>query len=132
MKVTKIMTRAEAHLHIGRARAGKEDCISLRKLPNYQVEYAGYVILTDVKFAVQPSGLKRFRESGQKNVHAYVRGTLVDSTANEPQGVRHALRNWKEAYYNPAVTDTFVDKATGTVIDCADTAVLLGTKVYYV
>jgi hypothetical protein len=126
------MNRAEAHLHIGRARAGKEDCISLRKLPNYQVEYAGYVVLSNVKFAVQPSGLKRFRDTGQKNVHAYVRGTLVDSTANQPTGIKPVLRGMREAYYNPNVTDTFVDKTTGDAVYSCDTAVLYGTKVYYV
>lgn len=127
------MNRAEAHLHIGRARAGKTDCISLRKLPNYQVEYAGYVLLENVTFAVQPSGLKRFREEGKKNVHAYVRGTLIDSTANQPTGILRACQSQlREAYYNPAVTDTFVDKVTGDALYSCKTAVLYGTKVYYV
>jgi len=123
--------RAEAHLHIGRAKSGKEDCISLRKLPNYQVEYAGYVVLTKVTFAVQPSGLKRFRETGQKNVHAFVRGTLRDHSANQPPWYG-TFGHMREAYYNPNVTSTFVDKATGDAVYSCDTAVLYGTKVYYV
>lgn len=123
--------RAEAHLHIAKARKGVEACVSLRRLPNYQVEYAGYVLMEDVKFAVQPSGLKRFREQGQKNVHAFVRGTLVDTTANQPTGIRASCKQLREAYYNPAKTDTFVDKQTGEPLHEAKIAVLLGTKVYY-
>lgn len=123
--------RAEAHLHIIRAKAGKTDCISVRKLPNYQVEYAGYVLLSKVTFAVQPSGLKRFREQGQKNVHAYVRGELHEAHANQPTGVKPILNKLRQAYYNPAVTDTFVDKETGEPLHSAHTAILYGTKVYY-
>jgi len=122
--------RAEAHLHIGRAKGGKENCISLRRLPNYQVEYAGTVVLSDVRFAVQPSGLKRFREEGQKNVHAFVRGSLVDSTTNRT--VPSDTLVVREAYYNPAVTDTFVDKETRHPLSTARAAWLVGTKVYYI
>jgi hypothetical protein len=122
--------RAEAHLHIRKALAGEEACISLRKLPKYQVEYAGTVVLSDVTFAVQPAGLKRYREQGQKNVHAYVRGTLVDTTANQqPAPYRFSGR---EAYYNPAKVDTFVDKVTGKPITTARLAWLSGKRVHYV
>jgi hypothetical protein len=121
--------RAEAHLHIGKARKGEQACISLRKLPNYQVEYAGTVVLSDVTFAVQAAGLRRFRESGQKNVHAYVRGTLVDTNMEqEPAPYRFP---WREAYYNPTKTDTFVDKTTGQPLTSARAAWMRGGRVHY-
>jgi len=122
--------RAEAHLHITRALAGKEDCISLRKLPNYQVEYAGYVVLKDVTFAVQPAGLKRFRDQGQKNVHAFVRGELVEATKNIPFTSKN--RAFLEAKYNPKVNDTFVDAVTGAPITSARGAIMIGRKVFYI
>ena len=125
------MQRAEAHLHIAKARKGDESCISLRKLPNYQVEYAGYVLLEDAKFAVQPAGLKRFRDQGQKNVHAFVRGTLVDYLGNQPGGIKAAIRPMREAYYNPLTCDSFIDKESKKPLTTARIVVLLGTKVYY-
>lgn len=122
--------RAEAHLHISKARKGEQACISLRKLPNYQVEYAGTVILSDVTFAVQKAGLRRYRDTGQKNVHAYVRGTLVETTANQQE--RWGGVKWRQAYYNPANCDTFMDKATSAPLTTARAAFMVGTKVYYV
>ena len=36
-----------------------------------------YVSLSDVTFAVQPAGRKKVLETGQKNVHAFVRGDVT-------------------------------------------------------
>ena len=33
--------------------------------------------LQDVKFAVQPAGREKVRREGKKNVHAYIRGTVI-------------------------------------------------------
>ena len=39
--------------------------------------------LKDVKFAVQPAGREKVRREGRKNVHAFVRGTVISpSTIN--------------------------------------------------
>jgi len=35
------------------------------------------IFLRDVKFAVQPAGRERVRREGRKNVHAFVRGTVI-------------------------------------------------------
>lgn len=123
--------RAEAHLHIGRFRSGKQDCISVRNLPEFGVHYSGTVVMKDVKFSVQPAGLKRFREQGQKNVHAFVRGEIIADHGNQIPKDRKTAWLWREAYYNPAVTDTFVDRQTGEPLSEADAAYLIGNKVYY-
>lgn len=121
--------RAEAHLHISKFRKGESACISVRNLPNYQVEYFGTVAMKDVSFAVQKAGLKRFRATGQKNVHAYVRGEVITSIGNQIAPARKG--QWREAYYNPMHTDTFVDRETGNPVHSASGAYLVGNKVYY-
>jgi hypothetical protein len=35
------------------------------------------IFLKDVKFAVQPAGREKVRSEGRKNVHAFVRGTVI-------------------------------------------------------
>jgi len=35
------------------------------------------IFLRDVKFAVQPAGQAKVRRTGNKNVHAFVRGTVI-------------------------------------------------------
>ena len=35
------------------------------------------IFLKDVKFAVQPAGREKVRREGRKNVHAFVRGTVI-------------------------------------------------------
>lgn len=123
--------RVEAHLHLPRFKKGAPDCISVREIPTLNgVEYYGTVALTNVTFAVQPAGLARYRNEGQKNVHAYVRGNVVGTNGvqEQPKG-RKAMR---EAYYNPALVSTFVDRATGTPIFTARAAYMVGNKVYYI
>lgn len=122
--------RAECHLHIRKYKQGEATCISVRDLPNYQVGYFGTVALKDVSFAVQKSGLRRYRTTGQKNVHAFVRGTVVTKLGNQIAPTHKG--QWREAYYNPMHTDTFVDRETGNPVHSAAGAYLVGSKVYYV
>lgn len=124
--------RAEAHLHIWRAKRGFPDPISMRFLPNGLVAYVGFLCLTDAKFVVQPAGLRKFRESGVKNVHAYVRGTFdMCEPESESTHADFMEEGWREAYYNPASTSTFVDRLTGNMVDSAPNVILSRTKVYY-
>ncbi len=128
--------RAEAHLHIGRVRRGLEDCISMRFLPDGKTTYCGTLSLTYAKFSVQPAGLRKFRETGQKNVHAYVRGRFWGSYPTLDLGgitfdLLYAL-GYREAYYNPLTHESFVDKMSGRVLDSVYDVILYGKKVYYV
>ena len=119
--------RTEAHLHISRFRKGAADCISVRNVPDGKVYYADTLYLSDVTFAVQPAGLKLFREKGRKNVHAFIRGT-VDPKAhkNIPAG------DYKEARYNPLSHNSFVNSITGDPVYSAAAVFMRANKVYYI
>jgi|TARA_R110001592_G_scaffold341348_2_gene630251 hypothetical protein len=77
----------------------------------FSVRHKGKVIahvynvqLEDVTFAVQAAGNRKVREEGKKNVHAFVRGTLVeqpDLFSSDSVAVT----------YNPYKYTTFVNKA---------------------
>lgn len=121
--------RAEAHLHITRALSGMVDCISYRPLPGGKTKHVSALHLGCVTFAVQPAGLARFRKTGQKNVHAYVRGEVQSVTYNRwPHNIDP---DWREVKYNPKVNDTFVDAQTGQPVKVAGEAILIGRKVWY-
>lgn len=126
--------RAEAHVHIGKARKGDERCVSLRFLPNDRVQYVSYLRLRNVKFSVQPAGLAKFRTTGQKNVHAFVRGDYVVGFV-EPIGTTGQILNllnegYREAGYNPRANDTFIG-ANGEQLFKATDAVLIGKRLFY-
>lgn len=121
--------RAEAHLHITRALSGNLNCVSFRGLPTGKTAYASALHLGCVTFAVQPAGLRRFRETGQKNVHAYVRGEVQSVTLDRWPTALDA--DWREAKYNPKVNNTFIDREFGHPVCIAGEAVLIGTKVFY-
>lgn len=121
--------RVESHLHITRALGGHKNCISFRSIPVGRMEPASALHLTDATFAVQPAGLRRFRETGLKNVHAYVRGTL--QTVERDRWPTSLDPDWRRARYNPKDTDTFVDVELGYPVYRAKEALLIGTQVYY-
>ena len=60
------------------------------------------VTLENVTFAVQAAGNAKARTTGQKNVHAFVRGDMVAVGDTEGEAVT----------YSPYKYTTFVDKAT--------------------
>lgn len=125
--------RVEAHVHIGFARKGRADCISTRDLPNGRVRYAGYLHLTDARFAVQPAGHRKAVESGVKNVHAFVRGTLSYESggmAGTPKAGELLGLGYLEGGYNPRHHDTFIG-ANGEQLFRADHAILVGKRLFY-
>lgn len=124
------MARAEIHLHIGRLRAKRPDCISLREIPNMGVRYVGTVALSNVKFAVQPAGQRKAREEGVKNVHAFIRGDLIAENGGQEHPKVKGL--YRKARYNPQTTDTFVDVETGEPLYEADAVIMAGSTVYYI
>ena len=63
-----------------------------------------YAEVIDAEFVVQPSGQKRVRESGQKNVHAFVRGLITDDLSSD-----YAKKMlWRRVRYNPHTDDFFM------------------------
>lgn len=116
--------RYEMHIHIGRKRAGIKECMSIRALPTGRVSYVAEALLEDVTFAVQPAGLRKFRDTGQKNVHAYVRGHDSDDW--------NGAWPWREARYNPMKNDTFVDAELGFPVQRADRVWFDGNLLFYI
>lgn len=116
--------RIEAHVHIGRKRKGLTNHMSVREIPGGLVTYFETLYAKDVTFSVQPAGLRKFRETKQKNVHAFVRGNLDVLWSD---GIP-----WREVVYNPNVNDTFVDKEYGFPVERGDRVFYDGNRLFYV
>lgn len=86
------------------------------------VAYADRLALKDVKFTVQAGGQAKARETGQRNVHAFVVGTYI--------GDYYTPKGTTEVYYNPFNTDTFQLKRTGTPMQEAPFAWFSDGKVF--
>ncbi|MFA7407703.1 MAG: hypothetical protein WCY93_07815 [Anaerolineaceae bacterium] len=58
-----------------------------------------------VKFVVQPAGREKVRQTGQKNVHAFVRGEEYFSTTGDYQRLQfwniQSSSDWVRVDYNP-------------------------------
>lgn len=83
----------------------------------------------NAEFVVQPAGRERVRAEGKKNVHAFVRGSLLTdgSDYNVPYGAFRVV-------YNPYKYDSFMkeDPETGdlTPIYRANYAWVIGKTIY--
>lgn len=83
------------------------------------------VLLRDVTFHVQPAGMARVRETGKKNVHAYVKGFL--SSIQEIRNLEIELGLEKNDHfeygvvtYNPYKFDSFVKTSDNSPIYFCD------------
>lgn len=91
------------------------------------VAYSDEVVLSSVKFVVQPAGLKKARETGQRNVHAFVKGVIWDLE------VPYIIKlHGKEVTYNPFKYDSFVYKKTEEEIREANAAIVGGGRVWVI
>jgi len=91
------------------------------------VEHSDVVHLVDAKFVVQPAGRQRVLRTRQKNIHAFVRGTLHCFLPNVQQGhpfVGLALANPKQVVYNPYESDKFRFKEIEIPVAYAKSVVL--------
>jgi hypothetical protein len=100
-----IGTRVEVYWNLHR------DLFSVRALSGPDkgrvVTHTRLIDLGDVTFVVQPAGRARVLAEGRKNVHAFVRGTVLCSL----DGVN---ADYSEVTYNPYKTDSFVARKDGT------------------
>ena len=71
------------------------------------------IVLEDCEFRVGKKGQAKVRETGSKNVHAKVKGTLVPY----PEDILEM--EWDNIYYNPYTCDEFIHQATGTHVKAA-------------
>ncbi len=113
-------------------------CLSVRSRERgARVEYAHAVVLQDAVFAVQPAGVRRARASGQKNVHAFVRGVLVyispttgDAAADADAVSGSVMRAEGAAItYDPFVHDSFVYVDSGDPVVEAGFVSIVGKRV---
>lgn len=92
------------------------------------IAHVDKVSLCDPKFVVRKSGRDRVRREGKKNVHAFVKGKLLDPTEDNLVGALEVLikviKKGKAVTYNPYKYESFVYADTEQPIDNADYAVL--------
>ena len=65
------------------------------------------IVLEDAEFRVSKAGQRRVRDEKKKNVHAKVKGVVVEN----PSEI--LFLGWNDAYYNPYKTDEFTDVESG-------------------
>lgn len=91
----------------------------------YVVAHATAVTLLNAEFVVQKAGNKRVKKTGKKNVHAWIRGDLVEKL--EPS---EASNLTQRVVYNPKKNDSFIVKRGKTPIKYAPCVVLNGEGVW--
>ena len=104
------------------------------------------VELNDVTFAVQPAGRNKVIKEKRKNVHAFVRGNLVNSESKRI-GKCFALNNseieslrwlytwnphWERVTYNPYKYETFVYSESKEPIYNSDRVIVDGRSIWVV
>jgi hypothetical protein len=68
------------------------------------------VVIADADFVVRKAGRARVLREKRKNVHAFIRGTILDMyIVDFPDN----LEELDKATYNPYNNETFVDSTTG-------------------
>lgn len=95
------------------------------------IGHADVVELKDAKFVVRQGGRKRVLLEKKKNVHAFVRGTLVGMYSNVPSSFLSEFMDWQDAYYNPYKCETFVNYHTHEPIHRAETVILHDNQISY-
>lgn len=108
----------------------RKKCLSVRsrEKENYGkvIKHEPNVLIRNASFIVQPAGLAKAKKTGVKNVHALVRGTLVEPNNNTNV-------EWARVRYNPFKWDTFVtkyDKNTYVPITDALYVRIFGNKMF--
>lgn len=122
--------RVSSHLHIRRHKAGFPACLSVKQ-PGEPMRYAATLLLKNATFTVGAAGLRRFRATGQKNVHAWVRGELLDEYRFiiPPADMYTNGAGWKEIRYNPVNCDSF-QTLDGQPVKKAERVVMIRNKIY--
>jgi hypothetical protein len=95
--------------------------------------YAQMVALYDVSFHVGQKGNQKVNETGQKQVHAHVRGTIVkaeDVVDVEAMYQKLESYGYSRVYYNPYKVTTFVDYASFEPIYECNQAIVIMDRVY--
>lgn len=94
-----------------------DECLSIRSREPESygrvVDHREQCVVDDVEFVVQPAGRDRVREEQRKNVHAFVRGTIIDDQSWEPD-------NATAVTYDPYRFDSFVTAGSHVPVSSAE------------
>src|ERR671929_2143026 len=85
--------RVKVHPHVPRMKKRIPECLSVSEANGNLLSYQRTILLHNVTFRVQPAGLRRYRETGVRNVHAWMVGDLAKvnvNTLDAPVRVRYA------------------------------------------
>lgn len=93
--------------------------------------YSETVYLRDCEFIVNEKGRQRVINEKKRNVHAFVRGYVIDE---EPEDFPYG-DGWDVVYYNPYKTDKFlfglerpIDTASNVVMICSSATPVLAKR----
>ncbi|WP_417897781.1 hypothetical protein ABN702_16035 [Bacillus haimaensis] len=92
------------------------------------IAYADSLLLTDVEMKIVQSGQIRTRKERQKNIHAFIVGTYIESNKKSAS----ESPNWKRVFYNPYNTDTFIDLESGKPVYSALSSYLVDGKCFVI
>jgi hypothetical protein len=81
-----------------------KNCFSVRQSGTVMF-HTNYLAMENCDFVVNPGGRARVLKTGQKTVHAYIRGTIVDPKKTWKGQLPFA---WDSVTYNPNRFDSFV------------------------
>lgn len=110
-------------------------CLSYRR-PGQRVQHAHTILLNEARFAVQPAGREKTRTSGQKCVHAFVRGEPafirgIDDVDDGDLTVTNMERQgYRQITYNPHKHDSFVFTDTGSPVYAATQVAVIGKTIW--
>lgn len=88
-------------------------CLSVRQDGIVRCHTAN-VVLHNCEFKVSIKGRDRVRKESSKNVHAFVKGFVVDARKTDD-----LLPLWDELAYNPYKYDGFTNPETGEIAEAA-------------
>lgn len=98
-----------------------KDCFSIM-YKGRVIAYTNEIILKNVKFVVQKAGYEKFKSSGIKNVHAFVRGTITN--------LNNVTDFKEEIIYNPKINNFFFNFKSKNPIYEANFSLLKNNKIF--
>ena len=103
-------------------------CLSVKdKRSGLIVAHLENVLIVNAKFKVSKKGRQRVIREKRKNVHAFIEGEIRLNT----DLCMESIKDMGVAYYNPYVTETFIDIETKAPLFNSDMVYCRGKTIYY-
>lgn len=126
------MTKVRVHPHRTMVKAGEEACVSITPArPRARAYYMGTVMMKNVTFSIQPSGLKRAQDEQVRNVHALAVGDLISEFTEQYPLTPKALKHMRKVTYHYNI-GRFITTDDGTDVTDGqfDAAYVVGRDFY--